>query len=257
MVDTKKFPSEMITLPSHGHFYPEGSLLASGEVELYYLTAYHEDLLTTKSYITKGIVIDKLLEALIVNPDVNLNDLLLGDKGAIVIASRILGYGKDYPISFECPSCSKKMETVVDLQLLEDKECPYLTDEHKGNNAFVFTLPMTKKSLVFKFLTHGDERQVQAELDAMKKAVKMEVSHENTLRLRKSIVSVDGNEDPEFIKNFVESMPARDARSFREHIRKTSPDINLTTAFSCNNCEYEGRVDVPIDATFFWPESAV
>jgi len=251
------FPTEVIALPSRGHFYPATSPLASGQIELYYMTAKHEDILTSRNLIQRGIVIDKLLEALIVNKDIRLDDILLGDKAAIMLASRILGYGKDYDVSINCPECGKKNETTIDLQKIETKECPYFTDEHKNRNEFVFTLPVSKKEVTFKFLTHADEKAIRNEIEMLKKVIKSDVGKEMTTRIRKSILSVGGETDGEVIRKFIETMPALDSKALRDHVRTNAPDVDLKAPFVCSECGHEGRVDIPIDISFFWPDAGV
>jgi len=253
-----KFYTEVIDLPSRGWFYPETNPLSSGQVELYYMTAKHEDILTSRNLIQKGIVIDKLLEALIVNPQVKMNDLLLGDKTAIMVASRILGYGKDYEVNVTCPSCGNRSAHTMNLEQTGDKECKFFTDEHRGQNAFPFELPMTKKTVIFRYLTHGDEKAVRAEISGLQKAMKLKhIDREVTTRLKRSILSVDGDEDGETVRQFVDSMPARDAMALRQYIRDTGPDVDLTSEYTCEECNYEGRVEIPIDLNFFWPNIGV
>ena len=93
------FPTETIELPSKGLLYPKENPLSKGTIELRYMTAAHEDILTNQSYIQKGIVLDKLMQALIVST-INYGDLIVGDKNAIMVASRILGYGKYYTFTY-------------------------------------------------------------------------------------------------------------------------------------------------------------
>lgn len=252
-----RFPSETIDLPSKGWFYSPDSPLASGQLDIYLMTAKHEDILTSRNLIQRGVVIDKLLEALIANPAVKLDELLLGDKAAIMIAARILGYGKDYQVSINCESCGAGNEMTIDLQSLAEKEVDFFTPENKGRNGFPFLLPVSGKTVVFKFLTHADEKAIRTEIDGMKKVLKSEVGQEMTTRIRRSIISVDGSEDGEIIRNFINAMPARDSRSLRDFVRKHSPDVDLSHNFTCKECGFEGRVEVPIDVTFFWPDSGV
>lgn len=251
------FPTEVISLPSQGYFYPAAHPLASGQIELYYMTAKHEDILTSQNLIKRGIVIDKLLEALIVNKDIKLDDILLGDKAAIMLASRILGYGKNYDVSINCPECGKKSETTLDLQKIDTKECPYFTEDHRGHNEFTFTLPVSKKEVTFKFLTHADEKAIRNEIEMLKRVIKSDVGKEMTTRIRKSILSVDGETDGEIIRKFIETMPAMDSKALRDHIKTTAPDVDLKADFTCAECGHEGRVDIPIDISFFWPNAGV
>lgn len=249
--------SEPIDLPSKGWFYNSTNPLSSGKIDLYYMTAKHEDILTSRNLISKGVVIDKLLESLIATPGISLNDILLCDKDAIMIAARILGYGAEYSINMKCPACNSVHENNIDLQTIDERECPNFIPEYKGKNEFLFTLPFSKKTIMYKYMTHGDENTVQLELQGLKKALRTDVSRDITSRLRRIILAVEGNTDGEMIRNFVDNMPSRDTFAFREHVRSTTPGIDLTTVLQCSSCGYEGRVEIPIDHTFFWPNTRI
>jgi len=184
MANAYKFPTEVVELPSKGYFYPEGHPLASGKVEVKYMTAKEEDILTSQNLIEQGIVIDKLLESLVIDKKININDMLVGDKNAIMVASRVLGYGKDYEFTYDGE------EQSVDLSKLEPVDIDF-TKYTKGINEFTFELPSSKRSLVFKLLTGGDEKEITLEIAARRKITK-EQSFELTTRLKKMLLSVDG-----------------------------------------------------------------
>jgi hypothetical protein len=237
-----KLPTEIVELPSKGLLYPKDNPLSSGQIEMKYMTAKEEDILTNQSYIQNGTVIDKLLQSLIVS-EINYNDLLIGDKNAVLIASRILGYGKDYTFNYN------GNEETVDLTTLEDKEL----DESlytKGVNEFSFTLPHTEHIITFKLLTHGDEMKIQKEIKGLQKINKND-SSEATTRLKYLILSIDGSEDKKDIREFVDKyLLARDARALREHIAKIQPDVDLTF-FPDGGGD---SINVPIGLNFFWPD---
>ena len=86
-----KFPTEVIDLPSKGLLYPESNPLSSGKLEMKYMTAKEEDILSNQSYIQKGTVLDKLLESLITTKEINANDLVTGDKNALLIGCNYIG----------------------------------------------------------------------------------------------------------------------------------------------------------------------
>jgi hypothetical protein len=243
-----KFPTEMVDLPSKGLFYPESHPLASGKVEMKYMTAKEEDILTNKSYIEKGTVIDKLLQSLLVT-QFDYNDLLLVDKNAIMIAARVLGYGKDYEFMYKGEQCT------VDLSTLE----PNLVDEKlwkKGNNEFSYTLPTTGHVITFKLLTHGDEKKISDEIKGLQKIYK-DTNPELTTRLKHIILSVDGDVESRTIRQFVDNnLLARDARSFREYVRSVTPEIEIKFDFEGSNGVEEGAT-VPIGLNFFWPDAAI
>jgi hypothetical protein len=238
-----KLPTETVSLPSKGLLYPENNPLSSGKIEMKYMTAKEEDILTNQAYIADGTVFDRLFKSLIVS-DVNYDDLLVGDKNAVLIAARILGYGKDYKFALG------EEDFEVDLSLLQDKEI----DESiytRGVNKFSFTLPSSNTTVVFKILTHKDEENIRKEIESYKKISK-DTSPEVTTRLKHTIISVDGKEDKKDIRNFVDNyLLARDARALREYVRQIQPDIDLTFFPNRN----ETGVNIPIGLTFFWPNT--
>jgi len=242
------FPTEEVTLPSKGLIYPQDNPLAKGTLEMKYMTAKEEDILTNESYIKNGTVIDKLLQSLIVTP-INYNDLVVGDKNAIMIAARVLGYGKDYTFTLN------DEEFTVDLTEVADKE---LKEEHlleKGKNEFEFTLPTINKSITFKILTHADEKKIDTEVKGLKKINKND-SAEYSTRLKHMILSVEGDYDRKTVRQFVDTnLLARDARALREYVKEVQPDVDLTFDLENEAGSVKGDVKVPIGITFFWPDT--
>jgi len=237
-------PTETVELPSKGLLYPEDNPLSSGQIEIKYMTAKEEDILTNQSYIKDGTAIDKLLQS-VIKTSINYNDLLVGDKNAIMVATRILGYGKDYEFEYNGELQS------VDLSTLKDKEL----DESikKGDNSFEFTLPKSKFSITFKLLTHGDERKIERELKGLKKIHKNS-NPELTTRLKHIITSVNGNSEPKTIRDFVDKgLLAMDSRALRNHYQKISPDIDMTF-YAENEFGEDREASIPMGVSFFWPD---
>ena len=252
--EKRQFPTEVIDLPSKGYFYPEDNPLSSGKVEIKYMTAREEDILTSANLIQKGIVMDKLLEALVVS-DVNLDDVLIGDKNAIMVAARVLAYGKEYPITFNDGSNGRKREETVDLTALDDKKVDFKKFT-KGVNEHEFELPVSKRKIIFKFLTQREEKSIDAELKAMKKFTKESgIDPEVTTRLKHSIVELDGSRDRNEINKFIDNeFLAVDSLAYRTYLTAMTPDIDLTIVVELDNGEVE-EVAVPVTARFFWPSS--
>ena len=243
MEKENKFPSELVELPSGGKLYPEDSPLASGKIEMKYMSAKEEDILTNQNYIDKGVVIDKLLQALIVDKEVKYNDILVGDKNAMLVAARILGYGKDYEFTY------LGEKHTIDLSLLDTKK----TDLPKGKNEFSFELPASGRNITFKLLTHGDENKIDQELKGLRKVNKDNVP-ELTTRLKYMILSVDGNEDRKTVREFVDKeLLSLDSRALRKEINRIQPDVDLT--FYPDGVE-EG-VNIPIGINFLYPDARV
>jgi hypothetical protein len=248
-----KLPTEQVTLPSKGLLYLKENPLSSGVIEMKYMTAREEDILTNSNYIRQGTVIDKLLQALIVSP-INYDDLLVGDKNAILISARILGYGKDYAFKYTTQQ-GEEVEANVDLSGLKDKEIDELLFK-SGKNEFTFELPFSKNVVTFKLLTHGDEKNIEAEIKGLKK-INPNSTYDVTTRLKFIITSVEGKYDQKSIRDFVDNfLIAKDARALREYYSQVQPDIELKYTPEDENYTGEG-IDIPINLNFFWPDARV
>ena len=240
-----KFPTEVVDLPSKGYFYVDGHPLSTGKVEIKYMTAKEEDILTSQNLIKQGTVIDVLLQSLIVDKTINVNDLLIGDKNAIMVAARILGYGKDYEFEYD------GKEHTVDLSKLEPRNIDFSKFE-KGVNEFSFKLPSSERIITYKLLTGNDEKKIETEVQALQKISK-ERSAELTTRLKHMLISVDGNSDRAFVSNFVDNeFLSRDSLAFRTNFSKVTPDIDMT-ANVIDSSGKETEVTIPVTVRFFWP----
>ena len=246
------FPTEVLSLPSNGLIYSEDSPLRSGTIDVKYMTAKEEDILTSQNLIEQGIVITKLLESVIANPKVKLDEMLIGDKNAIMIGTRILGYGSEYNIMLTDPDTQERVEYTVDLSKLNNKKI----DEsiYENGNLFSFELPNSKRVVEFKLLTHGDEKEVIEKLKDYEKVEKLTgISYELTTRLKYQIQSVDGNKDQKFIDNFVDNeFLALDTRAYRKYVSDISPDIDMTFEYTSQKGN-KHTLDIPLGIDFFWP----
>ena len=244
-----KFPTEVIDLPSEGKVYSKESPLSSGKLELKYMTTREEDILMSENLIKKGIVIDKLLDSLIVTNGVKQEDLVLGDKNAVLVASRILAYGPEYTVEVTNPNdLEEKVEYTFDLS-----KCPFKElskDVDYSGNEFQFTTPVGKNKLKFKLLTGADEALIEKDL---KQSSKYGVSSDITTRLRYTVIEVDGDSKPDTINGFTQNLLARDSVALRNYIRDISPDIDLTSEVEIGGEAVD--VNIPLTVEFFWPSS--
>jgi len=242
------FPTEIVDLPSKGYFYPETSPLSSGKVELKYMTAKEEDILTSQNLIKDGTVIDILLQSLIVNKDIKVEDLLIGDKNAIMVAARILGYGKDYDFTYD------GVNQKVDLTRLEPNQIDF-SKLKKGQNQFDYELPKSNRKITFKLLNGKDEKNIDAEVKAREKLGGSSTG-ELTTRLKNIITSVDGNVDRAYINSFVDNeFLSIDSLEFRKHMLSITPDIDMKTKIMVDGEETE--VTIPVTVRFFWPSTGI
>jgi hypothetical protein len=248
-----KLPTEMVSLPSKGLLYPKESPLAKGEIEMKYMTAREEDILTNQNYIRQGTVVDKLLQSLIVTP-INYDELLIGDKNAILVAARILGYGAEYSFKYSNDR-GQEIETTVDLSALNEKTIDE-TLFKKGINEFSFNLPKSGNTITFKLLTHGDEKKIDAEVKGLLK-VKPNETTDVTTRMKYMITSINGDRDQKSIREFVDTyLLAPDARALREYYNKIQPDVEMKFIPEDENYTGEG-INIPISLNFFWPDAGV
>jgi len=248
-----QFPAEEVTLPSKGLLYPENSPLKSGKIQMKYMTAREEDILTNQNYIKNGVAIDKLLESLITTPDVDYQDLLLGDKNAIMIAARILGYGAEYEVKRVHPESGVESEGIINLSKINDK----LMDENfikDGKNEFNFTLPTSNVNVSFKLLTERDDKKIDKEITGLQKITK-NVS-EGIIRLKHTILSIDGDYDGKIVRDFIDNnLLARDARALRKHMSNIQPGIDMNVSVEFKDGYVEENVYLPIGINFFWPDA--
>ena len=242
-----KFPTEVVDLPSKGYFYVDGHPLSKGKVEVKYMTAKEEDILTSQNLIQQGTVIDVLLQSLIVDKSIKIDDMLIGDKNAIMVAARILGYGKDYEFVYD------GVEQKTDLSKLEAIKIDF-SKYTKGINEFSFKLPNSERPITFKLLNSRDEKNISLELKAKEKISKQQ-SSELTTRLKHMILSVDGKSETEYINNFVQNeFLSRDSLAFRQYLTSITPDVDMTTIVVDTNGK-ETEVTIPVTVRFFWPSA--
>ena len=249
MAEEQKFPSEVIDLPSKGKVYPKDSPLASGKIELKYMTAREEDILTSQNLVKKGIAIDILLDSLILTKGVSEKDLVVGDKNAVMVAARILGYGPEYTCTVTNPETGDELEHTFNLA-----DCPFIKiSENINENNFEVELPISKTKVTFKLLTGREESIIQEELKQVSK-LGTQVSPELTTRLRHTITSVDGDTTKSTINKFVnDTLLARDSMFLRQEILKVAPDIDLSQEIDIEGASV--KVTIPMTVNFFWPST--
>jgi len=251
-------PTEHVELPSQGRYYPEDHPLYNKEtVEIKFMTAKEEDILTSPSLVKKGLAIDRLLKSIIVEKNIDPNSLLVGDRNAILVASRVTGYGAEYPIKATCPSCTATTEWTVDLGTLDSIEGG--TDNAQGydvvensNGTFDITLPKTGVIATVRLMKGKDEKELGAKLQKRKKHKLHEANL--TEQLNHMIIAVNGSESLNDIRNFINVIPAFDSRYLRNAYTNVVPNVEMKQYFECEECSYEGQLEVPLTAEFFWPK---
>ena len=252
MAEKFTLPTEMIELPSQGKVYETANPLSTGTVEMKYMTAREEDILTNVNLLRQGVAIEKMLQSIIKSP-IKYEDLLLGDRNALLIAARILAYGSSYSFEYIDSETDTKETITIDLQELKNKEVDY--SQFNNKNEFTYVLPHSKNTVTFKLLTVGDEKAIEAEAKGLKKA-NIAVG-EVTSRLKKQILSVNGNYEGKDVRDFVDNyLIAKDSNPLRAYITSISPDIDLTINFTLSSGK-EITQSLPLTAEFFFPGTGI
>jgi hypothetical protein len=248
-------PTEFVELPSGGKYYPPGHALhGESAIEIKQMTAKEEDMLTSRTLLKKGVALDRVISSLIVNKTIDPDSLLVGDRNAIIVSTRVSAYGSDYSTKVTCPACGTTQNYAFDLNSAnvytgEDSNTVGVTDNQDGT--FNVHLDRTNVDITFKLLTGRDEKAfiTGAEHDKRQK-----VDRNVTRQLSGMIIAVNGDASANAINYMVNNMPSADSRQLRLAYRLASPNIDLTQHFECNECSHEQDMEVPLNADFFWPD---
>jgi len=247
-------PTEFVELPSKGRHYPEGHPLRGQDtIEIKFMTARDEDILTSPTLLKKGLAIDRFLQNVIVNKMINIDTLLSGDKNAILVSSRINGFGADYTTKFSCPGCQSVAENSFDLSALgsiDGSDFGEYNVRPTGSGTYVIALPKTKAEVEVRLLTSKDENELAMSMQQKKKRKTLETNL--TDQLRKIVVSANGVTDQRALYQFIMGLPAFDSRYLRGAYLKATPSVDMKQDFTCENCGFEQEVDIPMTVDFFW-----
>ena len=251
-------PTEFVELPSEGKYYPPGHPLHNQEtIEIKQMTAKEEDILTSRSLLKKGVALDRVIQSLIVDKRINPDTLLVGDRNAIIIATRISGYGPTYDTKVTCPSCAATQEYSFNLHEAQTKSGSDLEDlsiTNNENGTFNVELPKTKVNVTFKLLRGNDEKGLLNAMQNEKKG-KSGLEHNMTRQIANIVVGVNGDNSADARNYLINNIPSMDARHLRLAYRLAAPNVDLTQNFECSECDFEQDMEVPLSADFFWPDA--
>jgi len=245
-------PTEFVALPTKGKFYPKEHPLHDAEsIEIKYMTAKETDLLTSKTLLKKGVAVDRMLQSVILDKNIQVKDLYVGDKNSIMMATRISGFGNLYRGTITCRSCGTVSEEEFDLSEVKVKEIDE-TIEYSDNGTFFVTLPRTKVTAELKLLTGDDESRVMKKTEKKKKLNLPESMLTDLLKA--IIVSINTVTERSAVEEFIDVMPALDAKHIRDEYDKMRPDVDLSYQFECGTCESINDINIPFSVNFFWPD---
>jgi hypothetical protein len=244
-------PTQFVQLPSKGR-YPEGHPLHGQEsIEIKYMTAKDEDILTNRSLLKKGLAIDRLIQNVIKDKGINARSLYIGDRNAIIINARASAYGADYKTSVQCPACGETSKFQFDLADHEEYNGDNYPQAIEDNSDGTFTLTLPASGIVARIrpLTGQDEVEMLSEGKA-----KDATANLITKQMKRFVVDFNGYSDAKTINYVADNMVAGDARYIRDSFKLISPDIKMEQTFVCRNCEHEEAMMVPFGTDFFWPD---
>jgi transcription elongation factor Elf1 len=245
-------PSQIVELPSKGR-YPIGHPLCGRDsIEIRYMTAKDEDVLTNRSMLKKGIAIDRLIQNLIKDPSIDSKTLYIGDRNAIIIHARASAYGEDYKTKVNCPACGETSKFKFDLSNHEVYHGDNIEEANiteTENATFIMTLPLSGIQAEIRPLTGRDEM-------AMVSSGNIKTATDNliTKQIKSFVTSYNGYNDRKTINYVTENMTATDSRYLRDCFQLISPDLVLNDNFECSYCGHEEEMSVPFGADFFWPD---
>jgi hypothetical protein len=245
-------PTEVVDLPSKGKFYSVGHPLhGKNTIEIKQMTAKEEDILTSKSLLKKGIALDKLIQSLIVDKNINPDLLTIEDRSAIVVAARIFAYGPDYTTNITCPSCLEKTKYSFNLleKISKEHEEEHEEPEFNESGNFYINLPVAKWKVECRVLNGVDEKTLGRIAELKKKSI-----NDSTLidQLKLIIVSIQGVSDKTLIEKAINALPAADSKYIRKQYEKNVQGVDLKQNFICPKCSDETELEVPLTADFFW-----
>jgi len=249
-------PTEFVELPSQGKYYPPTHPLhGKTTIEIKQMTAKEEDILTSRALLKKGLALERMIASVILDKNINPHSLLVGDRNAIIVASRVSGYGADYNTTVTCPACSAQVKYSFDLNDANVYNGDGLQPTEATPNddgTFTTILPRTKVEVRFRLLTGADEQNLVKQLESARKRKQEE--NAITRQLKQIVVSVNGDTEQANINYVVDNMPSSDARHLRFVFKLATPNVDLSQNFTCESCDHEQDMEVPLTADFFWPD---
>ena len=248
-----RIPTEFVPIPSFGLVYsPDSPLYQLREIELRYMTAADEDILTSRSLLRSGRAIDAVLQNCILDKRIRAEELLSGDKNALITFLRVSGYGPEYKVEIDCPACEESSKHEFDLSQLEMRTLD-IKPMNEGENRFHFQLP-SGVNVEFKYLNSAEEKDISDAQDKVKRSTNSPLDRNITTRLKNTIISVDGKSESGYINQFVDTLNVRDSRALRKYMEDNTPDIDMNQDFECTHCGHRGEVEIPVTVGFFWPD---
>jgi len=241
-----KTPYDVIELPSQGILYKNNKK----SVRLEYLTAMDESILTSPNISSGNKMIDILLRRKIKDLGFEVEELITGDRTALMVYLRVTAFGSDYTQLVYDPIDGEYVDAIIDLSSLNQKK---LTIKPNENNEFEFTLPKSGKNITFTLLNGKDEEIIEVRDTEFIKRDTDNISNKMLITLEQQIKSVDGERDKLKISHLLKKLPILDTRSLRKYINEMTPGLEFkTTARTSGGRSLD--TFLRFGKNFLWPE---
>ena len=262
-------PKMYMRLPSHGNFYPAGSLDKSeiDEYPVYAMTAKDELMFKTPDALMNGQATVEVIKSCVpsIRDPWSMPSL---DLDAILIAIRIATYGESMDINASCPNCkhyndftmnlvqyldsisSVNYEGVLEVPPLQVHIRPYSYKE--VSKTAIKTLEQQKIFSIVNDDSMSDEDKVEKFGESFVKLTNLTV--DVIAGCITKIVSPDGEvTDLAIIKEFIENSPSDVFNSINKYVNEMKDKMSLKAQdVKCTECEHEWSVEVSMDQTNFF-----
>lgn len=245
---------DKIPLPSRGVQYTHLPEDQREYVKVTYLTAEDENLFFSPNLIESNTLVETLINRKIKTDGLTYKTMLEGDVNAILFWLRSGAYGPEYQVKLKDPKTGEMFDHVVNLS-----ELKYLTPnlELNGNGRLEFKFPICEKVVEYRYLTIGEEMNLEANDLAKTSKKGSTISTLMTDRMTEQIISVDGTiTDRMEIRRFVNNLRPMDSKAFRKHLadNEIGVDVNLNVE-APSGAMFQDTL--PLGATFFYPDLSV
>lgn len=244
-----------IKLPSQGVLY--GSKLPEGVVTIRKLTVKEEGLLLAGGSSGQARV-DAVLTACTTVPgnQLELLDMLVTDRLAILLALRVLTFGPLYTYTFKCRFCGavhkSKVDIIADLNTRAPKADLVEPVE--------IDLPDAKCTVAMRFLRGRDEvaaTKYAKRANAAAERADADATNADPAylhRLARQVVTVKGEAiNVVDAERFMGGLSASDNNLIRNTMDDLEPAIDMMVYPDCRTCSSPNELMMPFDAEFFRP----
>ena len=248
-----EMPGSTFQLPSRGLFYKKGELrddVEMGEVHVHPMSAYDEILMKSPDHLFSGEAVEKVFKRCI--PQILLPlKLLAKDVDFLLVCLRQITFGDEMDITYT-HTCDEAVPQPYIIHLSDFLSSSKKIDPTSVTKNYTTTL---ENGQVVKMNPSRFEDVIKLYQTA---EIGTQLTPEDELEIsvgviRSVIFSVDGEEDPDFIAEWIRKISAGWLVKITTIIEKASdfgPDFTLQT--KCKDCGKDIKIQTPINPISFF-----